>query len=264
LLPADTRIPDVSLWSHCSITSALAGALAGYYRKPEDYPQKNQSFKRSRPFLVTFTFTPVQEVIQASRKMRDFWAGSWVLHYLSAQVCWKIARKYGPDTFVYPCLYDQPLIDHWLLEEYPDFDQWLPAAKQPGMQQDRLLTAGFPNVLVLVLPDNGLGLENGGPIAAAMQFAEQTLKEEWSNLGQRVLRELKKRERVWHDVYPKLWDSWLGAQWQTYWSALPLGDYGKDLSQPPRQREDFQSWVDHQNNITNPDQPLFEEGEAEV
>ena len=266
LLPADTRIPDVSLWSHCSTTSALAGALAGYYPKAEDYPRKGQSFKSSRPFLVTFTFTPIQEVIQASRKMRDFWAGSWVLHYLSAQVCWKIARKYGPDTLIYPCLYDQPLIDHWLLEEYPDFEQWLPSAKQarkPGVSQDRLLTAGFPNVLVLLLPDNGMALESGGPISAAMQFAEQTLREEWKKLGQRVLDKLKQREEDWKHIYPKLWDSWLGAQWQTYWSALPLGNYRDNLSQSPSQPDNFCEWADHQNNIANPNEPIFRKGDAE-
>jgi CRISPR-associated protein Cmr2 len=110
LLPAETRLPDGSLWSHTTMTSALAGALAGYYQHDSNYPKKRERFIKSRPHIVTFTFTPVQELIKASRKMRDFWAGSWLLHYLSAKICWAIAWKYGPDTLLYPCLYEQPLI----------------------------------------------------------------------------------------------------------------------------------------------------------
>ncbi len=119
LLPAETRIPDGSLWSHTTMTSALAGSLAGYHEDPAAYPQKGarkgKNYHESRPHVAIFSFTPVQEFIKASRKMRDLWAGSWLLHYLSAKVCWAVAWKYGPDTLLYPCLYEQPLIDLWLL-----------------------------------------------------------------------------------------------------------------------------------------------------
>ncbi|OBQ28160.1 MAG: hypothetical protein AN487_24390, partial [Anabaena sp. CRKS33] len=100
--------------------------------------------------------------IKSSRKMRDFWAGSWLLHYLSAKVCWQLANQYGPDTLLYPSLYEQPLIDHWLLQQYRDFSPYI---NQPSPES--LLTAGFPNVIVLVLPE--------GKVQAAMQTAQQTL-----------------------------------------------------------------------------------------
>ena len=149
LLPAETRIPDGSLWSHATMTSALAGSLAGYYNNAADYPKKNaRNWHKSRPHVATFTFTPVQELIKASRKMRDFWAGSWLLHYLSAKICWDIAWKYGPDTLLYPCLYAQPLIDLWLLEKYPCFKEWINSPSPKDYR--RLLTAGFPNVLVII------------------------------------------------------------------------------------------------------------------
>ncbi|MGB5771859.1 MAG: type III-B CRISPR-associated protein Cas10/Cmr2, partial [Crocosphaera sp.] len=140
LLPASLILPDASIWSYASLTSAIAGALTGY---------ETTSKTPQTPYLATFSFSPIQEIIKASRKMRDFWAGSWVLHYLSAKVCWKLAKKYGPDTLIYPSLFQQPLIDHWLLEEnWNDFsEEWV---KQP---EDRaILTAGFPNVIVILLP----------------------------------------------------------------------------------------------------------------
>lgn len=243
LLPAETRLPDASLWSHVSITAALAGALAGYHTDPNAYPGKDQRFERSRPYVGTFTFTPVQELIKASRKMRDFWAGSWLLHYLSAKVCWDIAWKYGPDTFLYPCLYAQPLIDHWLLETYPDFLEWI---EQPSEQA--MLTAGFSNVLVMILPDNGLKqIAKGNPVYAAMQQAAENLEREWSRLGQEILQYLQKNSSQWQKIHSRVWDGWLKSQWQHYWGALPLGDRTAELHQSPRKSEECTAWTKQQN-----------------
>jgi CRISPR-associated protein Cmr2 len=206
LLPADTRIPDCSLWSHNSSVAALAGTLV-----------TSENADPARPYLAIFSMTPVQEMIKASRKMQDFWAGSWLLHYLSAKVCWKWACLYGADSLVYPSLYAQPLIDHWLLKKYPSFDKWI---DQPESKQ--LLTAGFPNVLVAVLPKHVVQNAKGNAFA----IAEGVLREEWLNLGNRVWQQLPKTANVTKE---RVWDGWLKHQWQTYWTALPLGH---TLSEP--------------------------------
>ena len=263
LLPAETRFPDASLWSHVSMTSALAGGLAGYYANDEDYPAKGAKFTRSRPYLTTFSFSPVQELIKASRKMRDFWAGSWLLHYLSAKVCWAIASKYGPDTLLYPCLYQQPLIDHWLLAKYHDFEQWI---KQPSTEE--MLSAGFPNVLIMILPNNGRDEESipGNPVRAAMDYATNTLKQEWQNLGTKVLHFIQKRKagKQWQEINPHTWEGWLKGQWQDYWVSLPMGNPEvEELSKSPRQAEKYQTWVNQQNNYANPNPELLEEPERE-
>jgi len=200
LLPADTRIPDGSVWSHNSLVAALAGSLVG-----------KKDCNSQVPHLAVFTLTPVQELIKASRKMRDFWSGSWLLHYLAAKICWRLAEIYGADSIVYPCLYAQPLIDHWLLEKYQDFRPWI---KKP--LETSLLTAGFPNVLVLVLPKDS--------VEAAMQTARQTLIEEWRKLGDETIDFLQ-TEKHWMPELTrdtKSWSGWLESQWQTYWSSLPL------------------------------------------
>lgn len=262
LLPAETRLPDASLWSHTSITSALAGGLAGYYRQQEDYPAKGQSFTRSRPHLVVFTFSPVQELVKASRKMRDFWAGSWLLHYLSAKVCWELAKKYGADTLLYPCLYQQPLIDRWLLEEYPEFSQWI---EEPTPQQ--LLTAGFPNVIVMILPNNGKQGDEikDNPLYAATQYAKQTLQKTWQELGTKSLEFLQMINPAWKEINSHTWDDWLKSQWQTYWTALPIGNSETELTQSPRKDDEYKQWCDSQNDFTNLKEnlALFEPNEAE-
>lgn len=281
LLPAETRLPDGSLWSHTTMTSALAGALAGYHTDKSAYPRKrareNKDYYKSRPHIATFSFTPVQELIKASRKMRDFWAGSWLLHYLSAKVCWAIAWKYGPDTLLYPCLYEQPLIDLWLLKQYPDFKKWI----KPPLERERsfsLLTAGFPNVLVMILPDNGASQTDKtikNPVQNAMQQAEETLKQEWMKIGKLVLENLQEKKWMPH-LNSHTWDGWLKKQWQTYWVAVPLGnkeiplDHSPGKLPPKESKPDdktteklkkYKQWEEKQNNFACPKKDLLTENE---
>ncbi len=247
LMPAETRLPDGSIWSHASITAALAGALVGYTS-----PQK------SRPYLASFTFSPIQELIKASRKMRDFWAGSWVLHYLSARICWKLAVKYGPDCVLYPSLYAQPLIDTWLLETYPSFSEWI-AAPSP----EKVLTAGFPNVMMVVLPQER--------VQAAMQLAHQTLLEEWRALSSLVLEHLQQQRRWMPQLRPTdpTWQGWLEQQWQHYWAAVPIGAPDQPLKDTGILRSqgsiDQDPWVVAQNQTyhLSGEQKLFLDQELE-
>lgn len=247
LTPADRHLPDSSVWSHTSMTAALAGALVSYHRRAEELASDTDQ-PPSRPYLATFTFTPIQELIKASRKMRDFWAGSWILHYLSAQVCWKLAQRYGPDCLVYPSLFQQPLIDRSLLQQWSEeFHTWI---KQPP--ERALLTAGFPNVLVLVLPQER--------VQAAMQTAEQTLKAEWRNLSKEVFDLLESRH--WKrklQADSSSWNQWLDAVWQTYWTALPVGSEAEPaLTQSPDLETGFEKWANAQDHAFRVTDKLFQ------
>lgn len=243
LLPADTRIPDCSVWSHNSLTAALAGGLAGL-----------QHQEKSRPYLAIFSFTPIQELIKASRKMQDFWAGSWLLHYLSAKVCWQWAQKYGPDSLIYPNLYSQPLIDQWLGQKYEDFQPWI---EQPSPRQ--LLTAGFPNVLVAVLPEEAVRNVKGN----ALTIARETLRSAWLEVGGKVFQVFQELPRNAKVDRERLWDGWLKYQWQTYGTALALGDSNQPLnkgqglipkgnsanaSQLLELKQQFRNWANAQNS----------------
>jgi len=245
--PAETRLPDSSIWNHASLTSAMAGALTGYSLTTEEI-QANWSKNKelSHPYLCAFTFSPIQELIKASRKMRDFWAGSWILHYLSAKVSWKLAQIYGPDTLLYPSLFQQPLIDHWLLQKYPQFQQWI---KQPNDR--KILTAGFPNVIVLILPKE--------KVASAMETAKNELLNGWREVSSLVLDNLQ-NERYWmRELKPEsnTWKGWLDSQWQTYYTAVPIGKEGVDLKSSELFKDDNvtadnqseeDTWINIQNN----------------
>jgi len=269
LMPAETRLPDASIWSHLSMTSALAGALAGYDLTAAQIQRWQGNDELSHPYLAVFSFSPVQELIKSSRKMRDFWAGSWLLHYLSAKVCWKLANQYGPDTLLYPSLYQQPLIDHWLLQEIEklkkeekidfDFSKWV----KPPLPES-LLTAGFPNVISLILPKD--------KVQAAMQTAQQTLLEEWLIIGDLVFKELHDKRHWMRELKPNhnSWQGWLKSQWQVYWTALPIGKQGIQLksSAIDEQKDtEFQDWLDIQNgtyNLRTKENQLFKDKELDL
>jgi CRISPR-associated protein Cmr2 len=244
LAPAETRLPDSSIWSHTSLTAALAGALAGYDLTTAELQQWPNKQDVSHAYLAAFSFTPVQELIKASRKIRDFWAGSWLLHYLSAKVSWALAFKYGPDSLLYPSLFQQPLIDHWLRDQWPEFEPWV---KKPNDRQ--LLTAGFPNVIIMILPK--------AKVQAAMRLAEQTLKEEWLAIGHLSFEELTRKDRAWMPGLTedhKTWKGWLSQQWQSYWSAVAIGKEGEALKNAALEegrQDEFTPWVDRQNQAYN-------------
>lgn len=101
LLPADTRIPDHSIWEHRHIVSGLAGSLV----------------EKKEASLLLFTLGPVQEFIAAARKTQDLWAGSYLLSFLSWQAMKVICNELGPDAIIFPDLYAQPLVDDWLKRE---------------------------------------------------------------------------------------------------------------------------------------------------
>jgi CRISPR-associated protein Cmr2 len=272
LMPAETRIPDGSIWSHVSLTAAMAGALAGYDLTETEVNRWTKGEENlSRPYLAAFTFSPIQELIKASRKMRDFWSGSWILHYLSAKVCWALAWKYGPDSLVYPSLYAQPLIDHWLLNGIGD-EKGFQGFKKLNIKDEvlisdptarQLLTAGFPNVIVIVLPKDRVN--------AAMQCAEQTLKEEWLRLGSLSFDEIRKLCPSWMPTLSKdseTWDGWLNVQWQTYWSAVAVGDPTQDLRSSDLYKVidgERDNWTETQNRfcLLPKQQAMFFEEERE-
>ena len=184
LYPADRLIPDCPLHSYNSTVSAIAGAI------PEDYQQEDVD---KHPYLLLFTFSPVQEFIKSSRKFLDFWAGSYLLHYLSAKLCWYIADIYGPDAVITPSLWSQEIIDALIVEKYPDFYPdfaCLPNGSDPvGRFIDgtstSLSTAGFPNVITAIVPGKEAAKKLGEELC-------QHLKKEWQEIALKVRSHIRK------------------------------------------------------------------------
>ena len=100
LLPADTRVPDHTIWTHLDLTSAFAGAIAGDQNKTAA--------------LLVMSFGPVQSFIQQARSTSDLWAGSHLLSSMAWQGLQVICEDYGPDAVLFPQLRGVPQVDVWL------------------------------------------------------------------------------------------------------------------------------------------------------
>ena len=144
LLPADTRIPDGSIWEHLNLVSALAGALYD-----------------DTPALLTVSIGPVQTFLAQARSTSDLWAGSHIL----SSIVWEGLRIFcedlGPDSILFPNLLGISLVDDWLLHELPEGERrkrwrdWLKAV-QPDLfretDESSLFVAALPNKFVAIVP----------------------------------------------------------------------------------------------------------------
>ncbi|WP_297727928.1 type III-B CRISPR-associated protein Cas10/Cmr2 [Limnohabitans sp. Rim8] len=140
LLPADTRVPDHSIWDHLDLTSAFAGAFAAD-------PQQEVA-------LLTVSLGPVQSFIAAARSTSDLWAGSHLLSRLSWECMRPLCEELGPDAILFPRLRGIPQVDLWLRDQMK-----LPAElfqvcewQKGATDANPLFSAALPNRFVAVVP----------------------------------------------------------------------------------------------------------------
>ncbi len=155
LLPADTRIPDHTIWAHLDLSAAFATAMAAD-------PQGEVA-------LLSMSFGPVQEFIAQARTTSDLWAGSHLLSYIVWQGLKVLCEEVGPDAIVFPQLRGVPLVDLWLSDEVglkdSLFSDETGTKKPPRTDSDPLFSAALPNKFVALVP-----------AARAGEFAEQIAK----------------------------------------------------------------------------------------
>lgn len=140
LLPADTRVPDHSIWDHLDLTSAFAGAFAA---DPD-----------GEAALLALSIGPVQPFIAAARSTSDLWAGSHLLSRLAWEAMRTVCEALGPDAILFPRLRGVPQVDLWLRDE-----MGLPGAlfekcewAKGATDSNPLFSAALPNRFVAVVP----------------------------------------------------------------------------------------------------------------
>jgi len=140
LLPADTRIPDHSIWDHLDVTSAFAGAFAADHD--------------NEAALLALSIGPVQSFIAAARSTSDLWAGSHLLSRLAWEAMKPVCEALGPDAVLFPRLRAVPQVDLWLRDECG-----LPAELFSRCEWVRgrtdsnpLFSAALPNRFVAIVP----------------------------------------------------------------------------------------------------------------
>ncbi len=140
LLPADTRVPDHTIWAHLDLASAFAGAFA--------------VDRNGTPALLAMSFGPVQDFIAQARSTSDLWAGSHLLSRLVWEGLKTICADLGPDAVVFPQLRGVPLVDLWLQEEMGLDAEWFENCEWRQRETDAnpLFAAALPNRFVAIVP----------------------------------------------------------------------------------------------------------------
>ncbi|MEW6042460.1 MAG: type III-B CRISPR-associated protein Cas10/Cmr2, partial [Elusimicrobiota bacterium] len=190
LLPADTRIPDHSIWEHRRVASAIAGAL------PE-------------PALLLFSIGPIQDFIATARKTQDLWSGSYMLSYISWLAMKNISEESGPDSIIFPDLINQPFCNLWLREKGLGF------IEEP--RKDELSCPTLPNRVLAILPrDSAEDIANK---------AEELVKSTFKEICFAVKEGLEDRvnglrgDTVWDGIWARQIKEFI----EIYWVVLPMG-----------------------------------------
>jgi CRISPR-associated protein Cmr2 len=169
-LPADTRVPDHSIWDHLDLTSAFAGALAAD-------PQQQVA-------LLTVSLGPVQSFIAAARSTSDLWAGSHLLSRLAWECMRPLCEALGPDAVLFPRLRGIPQVDLWLRDQmHLPADLFKDCEWQKGATDaNPLFSAALPNRFVAVVP--------ASQAQAIAQQCEQAVRDWLQSTGQDVVQRL--------------------------------------------------------------------------
>jgi CRISPR-associated protein Cmr2 len=194
-LPADTRIPDHSIWHHADIAAALRAALDDGV---EGYA------------LLSFALGPVQPFIAAARTLRDLWTGSFVLSWLAFNALLPVVERLGPTAVIYPALRGTPLMDLWLSKQ----ERLRQVVERPGEETRR--TPSLPNRFLAVVPYG----KDGATAKAIAHECTNAARKTWSELAHAVRQVLAEKlegrfpgwDRRWQDQIEAFFDfrvSWL-------------------------------------------------------
>ena len=222
LLPADTRVPDHSIWQHLDIVSALSGAMTA----------------DDAPALLTMSFGPVQGFIAQARSTSDLWAGSHLLSSLVWEGLAVICEALGPDAVLFPNLRGVAAVDCWLMQQAPQWRARFDGIKAPwlGKPSDAnpLFAATLPNKFMAIVPagravelaDKVTQAVQGKALAWAIEAARLVFTKASRDLGADAhwRRQIAEQLRGFPEVH------WSVAEWPTATdeSGFPLADTLED------------------------------------
>lgn len=205
LLPADTRVPDHSIWEHLDLTSAFAGAFAAD-------PQGDAA-------LLALSIGPVQSFIASARKLDDLWAGSHLLSRLAWETMRPVAEALGPDAFLFPRLRGIALVDLWLRDA-----MGLPAQlfeqcewQRGASDSNPLFAAALPNRFVALVPAS-----RARELAeACRESARQWIQDRGQETVRRLLTTAGLEDDPFCPAYAQMREQ-LSSFPEVYWAAVPF------------------------------------------
>jgi CRISPR-associated protein Cmr2 len=195
ILPADTRVPDHSIWEHLKVTTAI-NAFENY---------QNNS-------LFLFTIGPVQSFISQARKAQDFYMGSFMLSYFTFIAMEEVIENYGPSSIIYPDLYKQPLMDWYLKNK---------GIAPKNFNSAHITLPTIPNRFVAII-----GTTDKNKIEEISKNMIIKIKNEIKRTKEKILEELKIKLS---DTQKEILQNQLSDFPQIYWVAIPWRKEDNDL-----------------------------------
>ena len=200
-LPADTRIPDHTLFQHVDITAGLYAAGA-----PDGVA------------YLSFTLGPVQSFIRAARSVRDLWSGSALLSWLAFQAMTPVLEQLGPTAFVYPALRGSPLVDLWLKRGAGLGD------RVPMPSPQARMAPSLPHRFVAVVPWG----PDGTTASALRQACLDAAHAGWRRLAVEVRNRIDPKLAPLHQDWARLWERQIESALDFRATVMPQCELGED------------------------------------
>ncbi len=181
ILPADTRVPNHTIWDHLKLTTATE--IKWYNKKTY-----------ATATLFIFTIGPVQSFIKQARKAQDFWAGSFMLSYLTFTAIRKVIDTYGPTVVIYPDLQAHP----WILKK----------------KSDEITRPTIPNRFVALIPETKANV-----IHSLAESCENAVRQQMRDWVEIVLDKLTLKG---YAEIERMVERQLQNAFSMYWVGLPL------------------------------------------
>ena len=226
-LPADSRIPDHTIWNHMSMASAFRTCL-------EDDGTEKTAF-------LLFQIGPVQEFIEQARSTRDCWSGSYLLSYLMSKALAVIAEEIGPDNIIFPSLRNQAFLDLAMREIYESIhlekNRTLRDCLLENSLEEKLNVPTLPNRAFVLVPEDCAEM--------LVQKAEDAIRGEWGKIADWVWGQFSDEcagedIRPWHSLWKTQVESFLKffSQIMPWDSSLTNESLEKLCSQIPENQRD--------------------------
>lgn len=203
LLPAETRIPDHTIWNHLDVTTGLKAAEAD----------------KGTAALFAFALGPVQQFIEAARSVRDLWSGSMILSWLVFQAMLPVIEWFGPTALVYPALRGNALLDMWLRRRLGDKVSW------PEKEVAQRVTPSLPHRFLALVPWGDEGLAAWNLAAQCRQAASNA----WKEMADAVRKKLNGRLDSSALAWDKRWDDQIANYFTASTAIIPLAGSGEEV-----------------------------------
>ena len=179
--PADTRLPDHSIWNHMAVAAAFESC-------------RSELSGLIEPAFLEFQIGPVQDFIAQARSTRDLWSGSYLLSWLVAHAMKSITDALGPCSIIFPKLRGQGVFDLLHKEEIYDNIRFSNSDGSSDSLWDRMYEKSFGKdkslrmLLSPTLPNRFLALAPADKASEMALKAEKAVHEELKRIGEAVWR----------------------------------------------------------------------------